>query len=54
MNTKQKAELIGAIIAHLRLAAQQQKKAFDEGDAFLALCFKADGELLEIAELAGC
>lgn len=54
MNTEQKAQIIGSIISHLRSAARQQKKAFDEGDTFFALCFKDDKELLQIAKLAGC
>ena len=54
MTTKQKSELIGAIIAHLRFHAHQQKNGLDEGDTFFALCFKQDAELLHIAKLAGC
>lgn len=54
MNTEQRAQIIGSIISHLRFTAREQKKQFDEGDAFFSLCFKADEELLHIAKLAGC
>lgn len=54
METNTKAKLIGAIISNLRFAAKEQKKAFDEGDTFLSLCFKSDDEILQIAKLAGC
>lgn len=54
MKTEQKAALIGSIIAHLKFAAKEQKKQFDEGDTFFSLCFKSDNELEQIAKLAGC
>lgn len=54
LTTEKKASIIGQIIAQLRFAATEQKKAFDEGDTFLSLCFKSDEELLTIAKLAGC
>ena len=53
MNAKQKGELIGSIISHLRFSAKEQKKQFDEGDIFFSLCFKTDKELLNIAKLTG-
>jgi len=53
MGTAQKAQLIGAIITHLRMAARNQKKQFDEGDTFFSLCFKSDAELQNIAKLTG-
>ncbi len=53
MNTKQKGDLIWAIIAHLRFHAEDQKKAFDAGDTFFSLCFKTDEELFKIARLCG-
>lgn len=54
MTTEQKARLIRNIISHLRFEAKRQKKAFNEGDTFFALCFKSDKELLQAAKLAGC
>lgn len=54
MSIEQKGKLIGAIIGHLKFAAKEQKKAFDEGDTFFALAFKSDVELKRIAKLAGC
>lgn len=54
MSTEQKGTLIWAIIAHLKVAASQQKKAFDEGDTFFALAFRTDAELLKIAKLSDC
>ncbi|MBC3871768.1 hypothetical protein [Undibacterium oligocarboniphilum] len=53
MSVEQKGKLIWAIIAHLKFAAQSQKKAFDEGDTFFSLAFKSDAELQHIAKLAG-
>jgi len=53
MGIEQKANLIAAIISHLKFAAESQGKAFDEGDTFFALCFKSDEELEQIAKLAG-
>jgi hypothetical protein len=54
MQIQAKAQLIGAIISHLRFAATQQKKQFNEGDIFFSLCFKSDDELEKIAKLSGC
>lgn len=53
MSIEQKSKLIGAIIAHLRFATKEQKKAFDDGDTFLSLAFKSDAEIQRIARLAG-
>lgn len=53
MDTKQKGELIWAIIAHLKFHAQEHKKTFDAGDTFFQLAFKSDSELRRIAKLAG-
>lgn len=49
----EKAKLIPVIIAHLRFMAANEGKAFDEGDTFLALCFRTDEELATIARLCG-
>lgn len=54
MSTEQKGTLIWAIVAHLKFAASQQKKAFDGGDTFFTLAFSTDAELLKIAKLSGC
>lgn len=54
MTVEKKSQLIGAIIAHLKFTAANQKKQFDEGDTFFSLCFKSDKELEKIAKLAGC
>lgn len=53
MSIEQKGKLIGAIIAHLKFHAQEQKKAFDAGDTFFSLAFKSDDELHTIARLTG-
>lgn len=53
MNNEQKGKLIAAIIAHLKFHAQEQKKAFDEGDTFFSLAFKSDADLMKIARLTG-
>ena len=53
MTTEQKRIIIASIIAHLRLAAKTQNKAFSDGDVFFSLVFKTDDELLKIAKLCG-
>lgn len=53
MNTERKGELIGNIIALLRMEAERASKPFDEGDIFFALAFRDDDELLKIARLIG-
>jgi len=52
MTTEQKSTLIGLIISALRFNAYMQKKCFDEGDTFFALCFMSDNELNKIAKLS--
>ncbi len=51
--TKQRKELITAILSQLKFTAQNEKKAFDYGDTFISLAFKNDSELLKIAKLCG-
>lgn len=41
------------MISHLKFHAQEQKKAFDEGDTFFSLCFKTDEELKRILKALG-
>lgn len=53
MTTKEKGGLIAAILSHLKFAARNADKAFDEADTFLALAFRTDDELRRIAKLAG-
>ena len=53
MTEKQKANLIGQIITHLRFHRESRKESFDEGDTFFSLCFLSDKELQRIAKLAG-
>lgn len=54
MNTDEKGKLILQILTELKLAAFAAKDVnFCEGDAFFALAFKSDKELLKIARLVG-
>lgn len=48
---QKKSRLIGYIVSTLKFTAKQQDKPFNEGDTFLALCFKTDNELARIASL---
>lgn len=51
MTVDEKGRLIATIVRTLKAVARIQKKAFDEGDTFLALAFKSDAELERIAKL---
>jgi hypothetical protein len=53
MTIEQRGRLIAAIISHLKFQARNEKKAFDEGEAFFSLAFRTDDQLKQIAKLAG-
>lgn len=53
MTTQEKARLMGAIVSHLKLAARNADKPFNEADTWFALAFRTDAELNRIAKLAG-
>lgn len=52
MSTEEKGRLIGCIISHLRVAAKQANRPFDEGTLFFQLVFLTDDDLTRIYNLS--
>jgi hypothetical protein len=53
MSVREKAAIIAEVIWNMREAAKKKDVRFDEGDLFLALAFRTDDELREIARACG-
>ena len=53
MGMVKRSTVINLIVAHLGLRSVLEKKYFDRVDTLLALAFKSDAELNQIAALCG-